>query len=423
MIVTKPMTYGTAASIFTVILLLFSSAMVSGSEVAFFSLSPLHIKQLRESDSPTSKVILLLLKKPEQLLASILIANNFINVGIVILSAYVTNSLLDFSQEPILEFLFQIIVITFVLLLFGEVIPKVYSTHAGLRFARFTAYPIMFTSKLLSPLSSLLQKSSNIVEKRIKKKQNISVEDLSDAIKLAGADIQQEKKILEGIAGFGNIDVKEIMKPRIDVVSADIKMTFNALIKLISESGFSRIPVFDKSPDNIKGIIFAKDLLAHLDKNETFDWQNLKRPPYFVPESMTINNLLEQFQIRKIHMAIVSDEYGGVLGIVTMEDIIEEIVGEITDETDESDEIIKKIAPNKYEFDAKIQINDFYKFLEIKEDIFFDIRGESDSIAGFILEYKRKIPVKGEIITYKNYKFKIIDADLRRIIKIELTVL
>ena len=409
-------------SIFVVILLLFFSALVSGSEVAFFSLTPAEIKKIQTSDSPKSKIILQLLSKPEQLLANILIANNFINIAIVILSAHISSEMFSFGGNALAEFLFQIVVITFFLLLFGEIMPKVYSTHAGLKFARFTSYTVFFTSKIFSPASSLLVKSSSIFEKQIRRKQGISVEDLSDAIELAGSDIEDDKKILEGIVSFKNIEVKEIMKPRIDVISTHIDTDFSELIKIITNSGYSRIPVYNISPDNIEGIIYAKDLLPHLHKNSDYKWQDHIRAAYYVPESMKINDLLEQFRIKKIHMAIVSDEYGGVPGIVTLEDIIEEIVGEITDETDEADDNFIKTGSNTFEFDAKIQINDFYKLLDIKEDVFADLRKESDSVAGIILELEHKIPPKGEIIQYKNLQFTILDADARKIKRIQLKI-
>jgi putative hemolysin len=409
-------------SIFVVILLLFFSALVSGSEVAFFSLTPAEIKKIQTSDSPKSKMILQLLSKPEQLLANILIANNFINIAIVILSAHISSEMFNFGDNALAEFVFQIVVITFFLLLFGEIMPKVYSTHAGLKFARFTSYTVFFTSKIFSPASSLLVKSSSFFEKQIKRKQGISVEDLSDAIELAGSDIEDDKKILEGIVSFKNIEVKEIMKPRIDVVSAHIDTDFSELIKIITNYGYSRIPVYNISPDNIEGIIYAKDLLPHLHKTGDYKWQSHIRAAYYVPESMKINDLLEQFRIKKIHMAIVSDEYGGVPGIVTLEDIIEEIVGEITDETDEADDNFIKTGSNTFEFDAKIQINDFYKLLDIKEDVFADLRKESDSVAGIILELEHKIPPKGEIIQYKNLQFTILDADARKIKRIQLKI-
>jgi gliding motility-associated protein GldE len=418
----QPLTAGIVFSIIAVMILLFFSALVSGSEVAFFSLSPAEIKRLQASDSPKSKIILQLLSKPEQLLANILIANNFINIAIVILSAHISTELFNFGGNALAEFLFQVVVITFFLLLFGEIIPKVYSTHAGMKFARFTSYPVFFTTKLFSPFSSLLVKSSLLFEKQIKRKQGISVEDLSDAIELAGSDIEDDKKILEGIVSFKNIEVKEIMKPRIDVISAHIETDFSELIMMITDSGYSRIPVYKLSPDNIEGIIYAKDLLPHLHKDSNYEWQNHIRPAYYVPESMRINDLLEQFRIKKIHMAIVSDEYGGVPGIVTLEDIIEEIVGEITDETDEAEDNFLKIGPNIFEFDAKIQINDFYKLLDIKEDIFAELRKESDSVAGIILELEHKIPPKGDIIQYKNLQFTILDADARRIKRIRLKI-
>ncbi len=414
--------FGIILSLLTVILLLFFSALISGSEVAFFSLSPKEIKGLSKSDNPKSKIILQLLKRPETLLANILIANNFINIGVVILASHITDNLLNFEQSVVWEFIFKIVIITFMLLLFGEVIPKVYATHAGLKFALFTAYPVFFISKIFSPFGNLLVRSTSVFDKHLKSKPGISVEDLSDAIELAGSDIKKGKKILEGIVGFKNIEVTEIMKPRVDLVSIDIDLNFREMLEIIKVSGFSRIPVYSDAPDNIEGLIYAKDLIPYLNEDKNFKWQKLLRPAYYIPENMKINDLLEKFRVKKIHMAIVTDEYGRVPGVVTLEDVLEEIVGEITDETDEADKSLLKIGPNAYEFDAKTQINDFYKLLDIKEDIFADLRRESDSIAGIILELTHKIPEKGEVIKYKNYKFTIKDADARKIKRIKLQI-
>ncbi len=402
--------------------LLFSSALVSGSEVAFFSLSPSNKNILKEADSKKSNYILNLLKKPQKLLATILIANNFINVGIVMLSAYVMNSAFDFSETPAwATFLIQVVVITFLLLLFGEIIPKVYATEASLKFAYFTAIPLSISMKLFSPVSNILIKSTSFVNKRLKMKQNISVEDLSDALELTEADIKQDKTILERIVTFGSIDVKEVMKPRVDVVAADINFSFNKLKSLIIDSGFSRIPIYEENHDNIKGVLLIKDLLANIDI-ENYEWQKHINSPLYVPETMKINDLLEDFRLKKMHMSIVTDEYGGFLGIATMEDIIEEIVGEISDEKDTEENLFKKIDKKNYIFDGKILLNDFYKVLEIKEDIFETMRGESDSLAGLILEKLGEIPKKGKLIKIGKYNFTIESSDNRKIKQIKLKI-
>lgn len=418
----NPVTTGIFWGIVSSVILLFSSALVSGSEVAFFSLSPAQKNELTELDTKKSNLILFLLSKPEKLLATILIANNFINVGIVMISAYVLNNVFDFSDTPDwLIILTQVGLITSLLLLFGEIIPKVYATRDSLTFSKFTAYPLYLSMKVFSPVSNLLIKSTSFVNKRLKMKKNISVEDLSDALELTEADIEQDKGILERIVTFGSIDVKEIMKPRVDVVAADINFSFNKLKSLIIESGYSRIPVYKENQDNIKGILLIKDLLKNID-NENYKWQDVIKPPFFVPETMKINDLLEEFREKKIHMSIVTDEYGGFLGIATMEDIIEEIVGEISDEKDDDEKYFQKIDSNTYIFEGKIQLNDFYKVMEIKEDIFEETRGESDSLAGLILEKQGDIPKKGDIIKIKNFTFTIESADNRKIKKIKLKI-
>lgn len=405
-----------------IFILLLSSALVSGSEVAFFSLSPSQKNILEELDNKKSKLILNLLEKPEKLLATILIANNFINVGIVMLSAYVMNAAINFTNSPTwLIFIIEIVVITSLLLLFGEIIPKVYASEASLKFAKFTIYPMSFSMKLFSPVSNILIKSTSFVNKRLKLKQNISVEDLSDALELTEADIKQDKTILERIVTFGSIDVKEVMKPRVNVVAADINYKFSKLKSLIIESGFSRIPVYEENTDNIKGILLIKDLLEYIG-NENYNWQKHLKAPLYVPETMKINDLLEQFRQKKMHMSIVTDEYGGFLGIATMEDIIEEIVGEIKDEKDDEERYFQKIDDKNYIFEGKILLNDFYKVLKIKEDIFEDIRGEADSLAGLMLEIKGEIPRKGEVIEINKYSFTVDSSDNRKIKKIKLKI-
>ena len=420
-IIINPITPSIIWGIAGIFILLLSSALVSGSEVAYFSLSPVQKNTLSEQDNKKSNLILQMLSKPEKLLATILIANNFINVGIVMISAYVMNSIFDFSDSAVLGFILQIVAITFLLLLFGEIIPKVYATEASLRFAKFTAFPLSLSMKIFTPVSKLLINSTSFVNKRLKMKQNISVEDLSDALELTEADIKEDKGILERIVTFGSIDVKEIMQPRVDVVAADIKYSFNKLKSLIIESGYSRIPVYEENHDNIKGILLIKDLLEHID-NEDYKWQKIIKPPFFVPETMKINDLLEAFREKKIHISIVTDEYGGFLGIATMEDIIEEIVGEISDEKDNDEKYYEKIDDKNYIFEGKIQLNDFYKVLQIKEDIFEDIRGDADSLAGLILEKQGEIPKKGDIVTIQKFTFTISAADTRKIKKLKLKI-
>ncbi|NOZ34463.1 MAG: gliding motility-associated protein GldE [Chlorobi bacterium] len=402
-------------------MLLFSSAMISGSEVAFFSLSPEQKDNLKKENSKKSNLISEILTNHEKLLATILIANNFVNIGIVILTSYILNLAFDFSSSPIAGFIIQIGIITFILLLFGEIIPKVYASEFSVSFAKFTVLPLMLSMKLFSPFSKLLINSTSVVNKRLKMKKSVSPEDLSDALELTEADIKQDKDILERIVTFGSIDVKEIMKPRVDVVAANINFSFNKLKSLIIESGYSRIPIYEENFDNIKGILLIKDLLKNINE-ENYNWKNIIKPPFFVPDTMKINDLLEEFREKKIHIAIVTDEYGGFSGIVTMEDIIEEIVGEISDETDEENQLFQKIDDNNYIFDGKIQLNDFYKILNIKEDIFEDIRGEADSLAGLILEIKGEIPKKGDVISIGKFLFTIDSANNRKIQKINFKV-
>ncbi len=421
-IILKSVTSGFIFSLLGIIILLFSSALVSGSEVAFFSLAPAQLEKLKNKPSKKNDLILSLLKKPERLLATILIANNFINIGIIILSAYSINSIVDFSEDPVWGFIFQVVVITFILLLFGEIIPKVYASYAGITFAGFTVYPLLISDKIFSPISYLLMKSSSVVDKRIsRKQQNISVEELSQALELTQKDIKEDKNILKGIVNFGNIDVKEIMKPRVDVVAADIKFGFKKMLSIIIESGFSRIPIYEDTLDNIKGVLYIKDLLPHLEKENKFQWKDLIRDAYFVPENMKIDNLLEEFRQKKIHLSIVTDEYGGVLGIATLEDVLEEIVGEISDESDEEEDLYNKIDDKTFIFDGKIQLNDFFKITLIKDDVFDEVRGSADSLAGLILEIQKEIPEKGDVIKYNNYTFVIDSADNRKIKKIKFT--
>ncbi|MDE5418119.1 gliding motility-associated protein GldE [Labilibaculum sp. DW002] len=413
-----PIDISTIVSLLIMVLLLFCSALISGSEVAFFSLSPQNINELESEENQKNRRLLKLLRKPEQLLATILIANNFVNIGIVILSSFITNSLVDFSNAPTLGFVVQVVVITFLLLLFGEIIPKVYATQTSVRFSKFMAFPLFYLEKLFRPLSIILIKSTSIVNKSISKKQNISMVDLSQALELTADEISEEMEILEGIVNFGNINVEEIMISRVDAIAVDLKTNFSKVKSVIIESGFSRIPVFDDSFDNVKGILYVKDLLPHHHKANTFRWQSIIRPPYYVPETKKINDLLEEFQTQKNHMAIVVDEYGGTSGIITMEDILEEIVGDITDESDDEKATYTLEKDGSYLFEGKTLLNDFFKIVDTEADIFESIKGDADTLAGLLLEIKGEIPQKKEMFKYQNHQFIVEAVDNRRIKKI-----
>ncbi len=405
------------------VLLLICSAFISGSEVAFFSLSPGNIDELTHNRSRNSSTALNLLGKPEELLSTILIANNFVNVGIVLLSAYISNQLFDFSDNPLLGFLLKIVVITFILLLFGEILPKVYATKANVRFTLLMAIPLSICEKILRPVSVFLIKITSLVKRRGGQKEpSISKGELSEAISLTSGENKDDEKILKGIVKFGNIEAKEIMRPRIDIMAIDIKTPFKNVISQIIESGYSRIPVFSDTFDNVQGILYVKDILPHYHKPATFKWQSLLRPPYFVPENKRINDLLEEFQTKKIHMAIVIDEYGGTSGIITLEDILEEIVGEIPDEHDSEEISFEKIEDNIYIFEGKTLLNDFFKVMEIESDPFEEVRGDSDTLAGLILELIGEIPGQGFSIDYKNFLFQIQSADKRRIKKLRVEI-
>lgn len=419
-----PLSVGAVIVLLLSILLLGMSALISGSEVAFFSLEPRDIEKLKANDGETkNRQILEFLKLPDRLLATILIANNFINVGIVILLSFFSELLFDFSSAPVLGFVIEVVVITFLLLLFGEIMPKIYATKHSMKMSRFMALPIRYTEKSFGPLVSFLISSTNFVNKRVaRKSSNISMDELSSVLELTSEELTDDKEMLEGIIKFGNISVEEIMTSRIDMVDLDIKSNYNKVLAVIVESGFSRIPVFHNSPDKIKGILYVKDLLPHLNKKVNFRWQSLIRAPYFVPETKKINDLLEEFQTNKIHMAIVIDEYGGTSGLVTLEDILEEIVGEISDEFDEDDATYTKESDGSYVFEAKTMLNDFFKITGLDESYFDDVRGDADTLAGLILEVKGDIPDKNEEISVPHCKFKILSADDRRIKKLRVFI-
>ena len=406
----------------SMLFLLFCSAMISGSEVAFFSLDA--SKWEDEKDSTSEAQIKKMLHKPNHLLATILISNNFINVAIIILSTYMTDSLLDYNKYPILGFIIQVVVVTFALLLLGEVIPKVYANQKTLTFAKRMSGPLTILSALFKPLSQLLVSSTSIIEKRFNAKgYQISVDDLSSALDLAGENDtkEEEKRILRSIVEFGNIQVKEIMKSRVDVTALNQSTTFEEVKKVVISSGYSRIPVYKENFDTVIGVLYIKDLLPFLN-HEDFNWSNLIRTPFFVPEGKMIDDLMREFQEKKIHLAIVVDEYGGTSGVVTLEDIIEEIVGDINDEFDDDGIQFSKLDNSNYIFEGKTSLNDVLKTIDGEIDFFDDIKGESDTLAGLILEMKGNIPENGEELNYEHYLFTVESVDKTRVKRVKITI-
>jgi gliding motility-associated protein GldE len=396
---------------------------MSASEVAFFSFRPEEIEKLRTHKDKKSKTVLNLYSNPEKLLSTVLVANNTINIAIVLLAAFISLKMFDFSSKPVFGFIINVVVITFLLLFFGEVMPKVYASRNHITIAMFMAYPITLLEKVFQPVTSMLIFSSSFVKKRTgTRRSNISMVDLSDALELTSDDFTEDEKILKGIVNFGNINVSAIMCSRVDVTAIDIKSGFDKIVPVLISSGFSRIPVFSGSFDTVKGILYAKDVLPYTNNPASFKWQALLRPPYFVPETKKINDLLKEFQTKKIHMAVVIDEYGGTSGIVTLEDILEEIVGEITDESDGDQLLFRKIDEKTYIFEAKILLNDFCKVFDIEEDIFEEVRGESETLAGLMLELTGEIPQKDQVIKYGDFIFRIESADKRRIKEIRVEI-
>ena len=418
-----PVTANVVFSLIVVLLLLIISALVSGSEVAYFSLNATDRQKLKKKNKINNQV-LKNLENPEKLLATILVTNNFVNIGIIILTADITNNLITIINAPVIEFMLQVVLISFILLLFGEILPKLYATHFTLGFARFMALPLQLLERIFRPVNSLLIVSTSFVNHRLQKhRKNVSIDEISQALKLTSEqELSEEKEMLEGIVKFGNKNVAEIMNPRVDVVSLDIKTSFSTVLNLIVDSGFSRIPVYVGSFDNIKGILYIKDILPHSHKNDSFNWQTLIRPPFYVPETKKINSLLKEFQKNKVHLAVVIDEYGGTSGIVTLEDVLEEIVGEIVDEFDEEDNFYTQISENVFLFDGKTLLGDFFKISKCDDNVFNSIKGDAETLAGLILEIKGEIPALHEKIEYKQFNFTIEAVDKRRIKQIKIEI-
>ena len=421
--VTAP-TMGEIVAIGLAVLLLVASGFVSASEIAFFSLSPSDLNDIENDNHPADKYIRNLLDDSERLLATILISNNFVNVTIIMLCNYFFAGVIDFGTSEILEFLVITVVLTFLLLLFGEIMPKIYSAQNTLKFCRIAAPVFNVLVKVFSPLSSLLVQSTVLVNKCVSKRNyNISVDELSQALELTDKDeISEESNILEGVIRFGGETAEEVMTPRLDVVDLEIQTPFSEVIACVVENAYSRIPVYEDNRDNIKGILYIKDLLPHLKKDDNFQWQKLIRPAFFVPETKMIDDLLRDFQANKIHIAIVVDEFGGTSGIVTMEDIIEEIVGEINDEYDDEEHTYVKLDDSTYVFEAKTLLSDFSKVLKIDSDEFEEVEGDADTLAGLLLEIKGEFPKLHEKLSFKNYHFEVLEKDARRILKVKVTI-
>ena len=419
-----PLTWNIVIAAVLAALLLLASAFASGSEIAFFSLSPTDLSALDPERNGRDNNIQQLREDSERTLATILITNNFVNVMIIMVCNYMFGNLIDFGSAVVLQFLCITVLLTFLLLLFGEIMPKVYSRQNPLKFCRLVVPGILFCRKLFWPIETILIKSGIVAEKFIKKENHVlSVDDLEQALELTDKDdIKDEQTMLKGIIRFGDETAKEIMTSRQDIVDIDIRSSFSEVIKSIIENNYSRIPVYQDNTDNIRGVLYIKDLLPHLGKSDSFRWQSLIRPPYFVPETKKIDDLLRDFQENKVHIAIVVDEFGGTSGLVTLEDILEEIVGEINDEYDEDEATYTKQSYNTYIFEGKTLLSDFCRILNIDDDTFDEVEGDADTLAGLLLEIKGDFPSVHERITYKNFDFEIYAVEERRISRVKVVV-
>lgn len=405
------------------LLLLILSGLFSASETAFFSLGPQSIQDIREKEDKISETTIKLLYSHRKLLATILIANNFVNVAIVFLSTFIfQKSILDFSASPVLGFVLQAIVVTAILVFFGEVFPKVYATANKESTTRMMTLPLFWLSKVLSPMVALLEKSSNLLDKRMTKKgHQVSLDDINQAIDMTSDSEQseEEKEILKGIVNYGNIPVKQIMRSRLDVSALKIDMNFETVLEKVRELGYSRLPVYEENFDSVKGILYIKDLVPHL-RNDNCVWQEMIRPPYFVPESKKLDDLMNDFQEKRVHMAIVVDEYGGSSGLVTMEDVLEEIFGDIKDEFDDDDFAYSHLDERTYVFEGKILLNDICRIVDIDTSIFDEVRGDSDTLGGMLIEIQGEIPNIGKRIKFDGFEFVVESADRRRIKRVKM---
>ncbi len=408
-------------------LLLFASALISSSETAFFSLQPADIDDLESRTDAKSKLVLKLREKPKTLLATILIGNNFVNVTITLLATYIVSEMFDLVNHPVAAFIMELVVITSLVLIIGEITPKILAAKRPVKFSRFMARTLQVLIVVFKPLSNLLVNSTSFMDKHLeKKKGEISMDDLSTAVDIAteASTPIEEKNMLKGIATFTEKEVSSVMKPRIDIIAIELAMPFQDMLSTVIKSGFSRIPVYEETLDKVSGILYVKDLLPYLDA-QSYEWQKLIRPAFFVPENRKINDLFQDFREKKIHIAIVVDEYGGTSGLITMEDVIEEIVGDINDEFDnvKQDQHYTKLDENTYLFKAQTSIVDFCKVFNLDEDYFEEQQGEADTLAGLVLEIEGRIPEVGFSFNVEKFNFEITDADSRKIIQIKVKVL
>lgn len=413
-------TADTAVRMAVAAVLLFLSALASGSETALFSLSHNDVRAIRERGTAAGEAVLKLLGDVDLLLATVLVLNNLVNICIVILTSNIIDSMFVFMR---FEFLFKTVVVTFLLLLFGEIIPKVLSQSAPVKFALFVAQPLVVFRWLLRPLSAVLVRTGNKISSLASHNSEISMDELADAVDMTRSDSTEEHNMLEGIVNFVNTEVEEIMKPRVDITAVELTESYSQVRRTIIESGFSRIPVYDDDLDNIRGMLYVKDLMPYIGAGDEFGWQQLIRKPYFVPKNKKINDLLVEFQARKVHMAVVVDEYGSTLGLVSLEDILEEVVGEITDESDVEESFYTRIDERTYLFDGKTHIGDFERVLKLDEEALSDVKGRAETLAGLLLELKRDVPRKGDSAKTHGMKFTVDKLDGHRIEKVKVEIL
>ncbi|AZQ60630.1 gliding motility-associated protein GldE [Maribacter sp. MJ134] len=417
-----------ALNIGVLVLLLLCSAMISGAEVALFGLSPTEVNEIQEQKTAKGNILIKLLERPKKLLATILIANNAINIGVVLLFNVIGDTLfsnINYSLFGVvsLRFLLEVVAATFLILMFGEILPKIYANRNRMDFSHFMAYPLKTLDFLFSPFSLPMRAGTIFLYNKLgKEKSSLSVDHLSQALELTsdGDTTKEEQKILQGIVSFGNTDTKQVMRPRIDIFSLNDQMKFPEVLEEIKKNGYSRIPVFSDNIDNVLGVLYVKDLLPYLDR-KSFNWTSLIREPYFVPENKKLDDLLSEFQEKKNHLAVVVDEYGGTSGIVTLEDIIEEIVGDISDEFDDEDLIFSKLDDFNYVFEGKTALKDFYRVVKLEDETpFEENKGESETIAGFVLEIAGSFPKRGEQVVFENYKFVVESLDKKRLKQIKV---
>ncbi|MDB4273738.1 gliding motility-associated protein GldE [Algibacter sp.] len=407
-------------------LLLLCSALISGAEVALFSLNRGDVEPGLEKKSKRVEIIAKLLERPKKLLATILVANNFINIAIVILFAFLGDLIFESITNPQIKFIIEVLVVTFLILLFGEILPKIYASRNNLKFATFMAYPLKVLDVILSPISLPMRSVTLGIHNKLgKQKSNLSVDQLSQALELTSQEdtTTEEHKILKGIVSFGNTDTKQVMRPRIDIFALKIEQKYLEIMPEIIENGYSRIPVYRDNMDTIEGILYVKDLLPYIDRKQ-FDWTTLLREPFFVPENKKLDDLMAEFQEKKVHLAVVVDEYGGTSGLISLEDIIEEIVGDISDEFDDEDLMFSKLDDNNYVFDGKTALKDFYKIIKLEDDtVFEENKGEAETVAGFVLEISGSFPKLNSKINFENYVFTIEAMDIKRIKLVKFTIL